>query len=75
MRKFKGIQVSEEVKTRLLNCHRDCLLEQFASDRFITQNGHEEPKMFHDPVPKHTVKILLALYYILPCPTILLRIN
>ena len=56
-----GIQVSEEVESSLLNCHRDGerLLEQFVSDRFMTQNGHEEPsKSFYDPVPKHNVKTM-----------------
>lgn len=53
-----GIQVSEEVESSLLICHRDGerLLEQFVSDRFMTQNGHEEPsKSFYDHVAKHNV--------------------
>ena len=55
--------MSEEVESSVLNCHRDGerLLEQFVSDRFMTQNGHEEPsKSFYDHVPKHNVKTMTA---------------
>ena len=55
--------MSEEVESSLLNCHKDRerLLEQFVSDRFMTQNGHEEPsKSFYDYVPKHNVQTMTA---------------